>query len=175
MCSRFVLNVPKEDQQSFERILFLVEYAHWFYEDNTVEKNPSLKSFNLKEFTSLSILYLMHLYCCDMLLSLSCWLICQIFTIDFNSMIIFFFFNCSNHFSSTTIIAFYIKVLIQKKIKCFGIILSHSLVYENDTSRPSSLIKLKPVCNYIFYGHFLMLLISKHLSGKKARVHVRYS
>ncbi|XP_039002227.1 mRNA-decapping enzyme subunit 2-like [Hibiscus syriacus] len=54
LCSRFVLNVPKEDQQSFERIFFLVEYAHWFYEDNTAEKkNPSLKSFNLKEFTSL--------------------------------------------------------------------------------------------------------------------------
>ncbi|KAJ7975068.1 mRNA-decapping enzyme subunit 2 [Quillaja saponaria] len=53
LCSRFVLNVPKEDLQSFERILFLVEYAHWFYEDNSVENNPSLKSFNLKEFTSL--------------------------------------------------------------------------------------------------------------------------
>ncbi|XAR72114.1 5'-(N(7)-methylguanosine 5'-triphospho)-(mRNA) hydrolase [Bertholletia excelsa] len=53
LCSRFVLNVPKEDQESFERILFLVEYAHWFYEDNSVEKNPSLKSFTLKEFTSL--------------------------------------------------------------------------------------------------------------------------
>ncbi|XP_048446807.1 mRNA-decapping enzyme subunit 2 isoform X1 [Pyrus x bretschneideri] len=51
--SRFVLNVPKEDLQSFERLLFLVEYAHWFYEDNSVEKNPSLKSFSLKEFTSL--------------------------------------------------------------------------------------------------------------------------
>jgi len=55
-CSRFVLNVPKEDLQSFERILFLVEYAHWFYEDNSVENNPSLKSLSLKEFTSLSIL-----------------------------------------------------------------------------------------------------------------------
>lgn len=53
LCSRFVLNVPKEDLQSFERILFLVEYAHWFYEDNSVEKNPSLKSLTLKEFTSL--------------------------------------------------------------------------------------------------------------------------
>ncbi|XP_076900563.1 mRNA-decapping enzyme subunit 2-like [Bidens hawaiensis] len=53
LCSRFVLNVPKDDQQSFERILFLVEYAHWFYEDNSVENNPSLKSFTLKEFTSL--------------------------------------------------------------------------------------------------------------------------
>ncbi|GAA0146643.1 hypothetical protein LIER_06548 [Lithospermum erythrorhizon] len=53
LCSRFVLNVPKEDQQSFERILFLVEYAHWYYEDNSVEKDPSLKSLTLKEFTSL--------------------------------------------------------------------------------------------------------------------------
>ncbi|XP_031379542.1 mRNA-decapping enzyme subunit 2 [Punica granatum] len=53
LCSRFVLNVPKEDLQSFERILFLVEYAHWFYEDNSVEMNPSLKSLTLKEFTSL--------------------------------------------------------------------------------------------------------------------------
>ncbi|XP_038891420.1 mRNA-decapping enzyme subunit 2-like isoform X1 [Benincasa hispida] len=63
LCSRFVLNVPKEDLQSFERILFLVEYAHWFYEDNSVENNPSLKSFNLKEFTSLCILSII----CDVL------------------------------------------------------------------------------------------------------------
>ncbi|WZZ38270.1 hypothetical protein YC2023_034529 [Brassica napus] len=49
--SRFVLNVPEEDQQSFERILFLVEYA--YYEDNAVENDPTLKSLSLKEFTSL--------------------------------------------------------------------------------------------------------------------------
>ncbi|XP_010558755.1 PREDICTED: mRNA-decapping enzyme subunit 2-like [Tarenaya hassleriana] len=53
LCSRFVLNVPEEDQQSFERILFLVEYAYWYYEDNSVEKDPTLKSLTLKEFTSL--------------------------------------------------------------------------------------------------------------------------
>ncbi|KAK9126008.1 hypothetical protein Scep_014854 [Stephania cephalantha] len=53
LCSRFVLNVPKEDLESFERILFLVEQAHWFYEDNAVEQNPSLKSLSLREFTSL--------------------------------------------------------------------------------------------------------------------------
>ncbi|KAF5453436.1 hypothetical protein F2P56_028338 [Juglans regia] len=53
LCSRFVLNVPKEDLESFERILFLVENAHWFYEDNSVERDPSLKSLTLKEFTSL--------------------------------------------------------------------------------------------------------------------------
>ncbi|KAL5708131.1 5'-(N(7)-methylguanosine 5'-triphospho)-[mRNA] hydrolase [Ranunculus cassubicifolius] len=53
LCSRFVLNVPREDLESFERILFLVEQAHWFYEDNSVEQNPSLKSLSLREFTSL--------------------------------------------------------------------------------------------------------------------------
>ncbi|XP_026403156.1 mRNA-decapping enzyme subunit 2-like isoform X2 [Papaver somniferum] len=53
LCSRFVLNVPKEDLESFERILFLVEQAHWFYEDNSVVQNPSLKSLSLREFTSL--------------------------------------------------------------------------------------------------------------------------
>ncbi|URD96000.1 Dcp2, box A domain [Musa troglodytarum] len=53
LCSRFVLNVPKEDLESFERILFLLEQAHWFYEDNSVEQNPSLKSLSFREFTSL--------------------------------------------------------------------------------------------------------------------------
>lgn len=53
LCTRFVVNVPKEDHQTFERILFLVEYAHWYYEDNSVEENPSLKSCTLKEFTTL--------------------------------------------------------------------------------------------------------------------------
>ncbi|WOL19310.1 serine/threonine-protein kinase GRIK2 isoform X1 [Canna indica] len=53
VCSRFVLNVPKEDLESFERILFLLEQAHWFYEDNSVEQNPSLKSLSFREFTSL--------------------------------------------------------------------------------------------------------------------------
>ncbi|PKA53401.1 mRNA-decapping enzyme subunit 2 [Apostasia shenzhenica] len=53
LCSRFVLNVPKEDLESFERMLFLLEQAHWFYEDNSVEQNPSLKSLSFKEFTSL--------------------------------------------------------------------------------------------------------------------------
>ncbi|XP_020240901.1 mRNA-decapping enzyme subunit 2-like [Asparagus officinalis] len=53
LCSRFVLNAPKEDLESFERILFLLELAHWFYEDNSVEQNPSLKSLSFKEFTSL--------------------------------------------------------------------------------------------------------------------------
>ena len=54
LCSRFLLNVPKEELESFERILFLLEQAHWFYEDNSVEHNPNLKSLSFKDFTSLS-------------------------------------------------------------------------------------------------------------------------
>lgn len=53
LCSRFVLNVPSEDLESFERMLFLVEQAHWFYEDNAVEQDSGLKSLSLREFTSL--------------------------------------------------------------------------------------------------------------------------
>lgn len=53
LCSRFVLNVPEEELQAFERILFSVEQAHWFYEDNAMEQNMALKSLTLREFTSL--------------------------------------------------------------------------------------------------------------------------
>jgi mRNA-decapping enzyme subunit 2 len=53
LCSRFVLNVPEEELQAFERILFSVEQAHWFYEDNAMEQNMALKSLSLREFTSL--------------------------------------------------------------------------------------------------------------------------
>lgn len=45
--------MPKEELESFERILFLLEQAHWFYEDNSVEHNPNLKSLSFKDFTSL--------------------------------------------------------------------------------------------------------------------------
>ncbi|CAH2080037.1 unnamed protein product [Thlaspi arvense] len=51
LCCRFVLNGPQEDKQSFERILFLVEKAYWFYEDNLVENDPRLRSVSLKDFT----------------------------------------------------------------------------------------------------------------------------
>lgn len=32
LAARFVLNCPEEELNSFERILFLVEQAHWYYE-----------------------------------------------------------------------------------------------------------------------------------------------
>ncbi|GBG63620.1 hypothetical protein CBR_g38931 [Chara braunii] len=57
LCSRFILNAPEEDLQSFERILFLVEQAHWFYEDFTREEKPCLRHLSLREFTALVFQY----------------------------------------------------------------------------------------------------------------------
>lgn len=49
-------------------MLFVMEYAHWFYEDNLVENDPSLKSLTFKEFTSLCILQHSHHTLIDLLL-----------------------------------------------------------------------------------------------------------
>lgn len=53
LCTRFILNVPAEEVESFERLLFLVEQAHWFYEDFSREKDLRLRSYSLKEFVVL--------------------------------------------------------------------------------------------------------------------------
>lgn len=53
LCSRFVLNMPEEELKAFERMLFSVEQAHWFYEDNAMEQDMALKFLTLREFTSL--------------------------------------------------------------------------------------------------------------------------
>ena len=47
---RFILNCPPEDLQGGERILFQVETAWWFYEDNYREKDQSLEQFKLYGF-----------------------------------------------------------------------------------------------------------------------------
>mmetsp|Transcript_15468 Transcript_15468/g.26613 ORF Transcript_15468/g.26613 Transcript_15468/m.26613 type:complete len:412 (+) Transcript_15468:61-1296(+) len=48
---RFVINCPEEELESFDRLLFQVEEAHWFYEDFYREKFPNLPCFNLKQFS----------------------------------------------------------------------------------------------------------------------------
>eukprot|EP00238_Polyblepharides_amylifera_P007898 CAMPEP_0196576094 /NCGR_PEP_ID=MMETSP1081-20130531/5443_1 /TAXON_ID=36882 /ORGANISM="Pyramimonas amylifera, Strain CCMP720" /LENGTH=276 /DNA_ID=CAMNT_0041894605 /DNA_START=142 /DNA_END=969 /DNA_ORIENTATION=+ len=50
---RFVINAPQEELQSFDRILFLVEQAHWFYEDNVRDEQKNYKSLSLREFTEM--------------------------------------------------------------------------------------------------------------------------
>ncbi|KAF9571097.1 mRNA-decapping enzyme subunit 2 [Mortierella alpina] len=52
LSSRFIINVPDEELASVERICFQIEQAHWFYEDFVREQNPSLPSFNLKNFSA---------------------------------------------------------------------------------------------------------------------------
>ena len=48
---RFVVNCPAEEQESFERLLFQVEAAFWFYEDQYREIWPaSFPTFNLLSF-----------------------------------------------------------------------------------------------------------------------------
>ncbi|CAN7059186.1 unnamed protein product [Brassica rapa subsp. trilocularis] len=51
--SRFVVNGPEEDKKSMNRLMFLVESAHWYYEDNVVENDQTLKSLSFREFTRL--------------------------------------------------------------------------------------------------------------------------
>lgn len=57
LCSRFIINLPNEELESFDRLCFQIEAAHWFYLDFFREEMPKLPVFNLKEFVRQSILY----------------------------------------------------------------------------------------------------------------------
>mmetsp|Transcript_17048 Transcript_17048/g.47997 ORF Transcript_17048/g.47997 Transcript_17048/m.47997 type:complete len:310 (-) Transcript_17048:147-1076(-) len=50
LCMRFILNVPSEELRSFERMLFQVEQAHWYYEDFVRLDRPELRSLHLRDF-----------------------------------------------------------------------------------------------------------------------------
>eukprot|EP00033_Pygsuia_biforma_P004706 GCRY01005159.1.p1 GENE.GCRY01005159.1~~GCRY01005159.1.p1 ORF type:complete len:260 (-),score=21.90 GCRY01005159.1:257-1036(-) len=50
ICSRFVVNAPDEEYQSFERLFGQIEQAHWFYTDFYRAKNPSFPAYSLKAF-----------------------------------------------------------------------------------------------------------------------------
>lgn len=52
LAMRFVVNCPAEEQESFERLLFQVEAAYWFYEDQYAEIWPhAFKAHNLLSFS----------------------------------------------------------------------------------------------------------------------------
>ncbi|KAL6777480.1 mRNA decapping complex subunit 2 [Auxenochlorella protothecoides] len=53
ICVRFIINLPPEELESFERLLFVIEMAWWHYEDNIRAKDPTLSSLGLKEFCAL--------------------------------------------------------------------------------------------------------------------------
>lgn len=50
LCVRFIINLPKEELESVERVCFQVEEAQWFYEDFIRPLDPDLPSLNLKNF-----------------------------------------------------------------------------------------------------------------------------
>lgn len=51
LSTKFIINLPLEEQQSLERLCFQVEAAHWYYEDFIRELEPSLPSYHLKQFS----------------------------------------------------------------------------------------------------------------------------
>ncbi|OAA58052.1 decapping enzyme [Niveomyces insectorum RCEF 264] len=50
LCVRFIINLPEADLTSMARICFLVEEAHWFYEDFIRPLDNSLPSMTLRNF-----------------------------------------------------------------------------------------------------------------------------
>ncbi|KAI1007674.1 hypothetical protein K3495_g555 [Podosphaera aphanis] len=50
LCVRFLMNGPKEDLETAERICFRVEEAQWYYEDFIRPLDPTLPSMTLKHF-----------------------------------------------------------------------------------------------------------------------------
>lgn len=52
LCMRFLVNLPDVEYESFERLFFAIESAHWFYDDFFRAKDPSLPRLPLKHFAA---------------------------------------------------------------------------------------------------------------------------
>lgn len=52
LCMRFLVNLPAVEYESFERLFFAIESAHWFYDDFYRAKDPSLPRLPLKQFAA---------------------------------------------------------------------------------------------------------------------------
>eukprot|EP00188_Purpureofilum_apyrenoidigerum_P001498 Plantae.Rhodophyta-Purpureofilum_apyrenoidigerum.ctg18283.p1 GENE.Plantae.Rhodophyta-Purpureofilum_apyrenoidigerum.ctg18283~~Plantae.Rhodophyta-Purpureofilum_apyrenoidigerum.ctg18283.p1 ORF type:complete len:396 (+),score=77.15 Plantae.Rhodophyta-Purpureofilum_apyrenoidigerum.ctg18283:400-1587(+) len=52
LCCRFLLNLPASEFESFDRLFFAIESAHWFYDDFFRVKNRGLPALSLKEFAA---------------------------------------------------------------------------------------------------------------------------
>ena len=50
LCVRFIINLPREELESAERICFQLEEAQWFYEDFIRPLDPALPSLSLRTF-----------------------------------------------------------------------------------------------------------------------------
>lgn len=52
LCMRFIVNLPSEEFESFARLFFAIEAAHWFYDDFYREKDSRLPRLALKPFAA---------------------------------------------------------------------------------------------------------------------------
>eukprot|EP00041_Stephanoeca_diplocostata_P026072 m.695214 g.695214 ORF g.695214 m.695214 type:complete len:345 (-) comp22887_c0_seq2:1930-2964(-) len=50
LCTRFLINIPEEHLQDGIRIFFVIEQAHWFYDDYFRTQDPSLPQLNFPAF-----------------------------------------------------------------------------------------------------------------------------
>jgi len=48
--SRFIINIPDEERKDIIRIMFQVELAKWFYDDEYVNTDASLSSCSMRDF-----------------------------------------------------------------------------------------------------------------------------
>ena len=54
--SRFLINLPEDEQEDMVRVFFQIEQAHWYYVDFYCQEKL-LPTYGLKEFTKINILY----------------------------------------------------------------------------------------------------------------------
>lgn len=52
LCMRFIVNLPPEEYETFERLFFAIESAHWFYDDFYRATRPTLPKLALKQFAA---------------------------------------------------------------------------------------------------------------------------
>ncbi|XP_028411780.1 m7GpppN-mRNA hydrolase-like [Dendronephthya gigantea] len=52
LCSRFLINLPEEEQKDMVRVFFQIEQAHWYYIDFYCQEQL-LPTYGLKEFTKI--------------------------------------------------------------------------------------------------------------------------
>ena len=51
LSTRFIINCPDQDYESFDRLFFQIEKAHWYYVDFVVGKEKSLPALDLPSFS----------------------------------------------------------------------------------------------------------------------------
>ncbi len=50
LASRFIINIPEEERRDIIRIMFQMELAKWFYDDEYVNSSAELTSCSMRDF-----------------------------------------------------------------------------------------------------------------------------